>query len=636
VKDAATVSAVEVLRKVPWFVKRDMTSAEYQAEFDARARAGYRLKDVDGYTVGGTTRFVAIWDLTPGVAYRAAHNMTQANFASLFNSNLAEGFRLVRFNGYAVGATEAYAAIWEATVNPPAMSSTVQMTSDQYQAEFNKQLAAGFRLKHVSCYTINGQERYGALFEKVSSPAWSARHLMTATDLTNEIASRKAAGFRIVDVTGCNVGGTDHYAAIFENSALPTFEEHADTGTGFDLRQDDLYRQGAQPATVSGYAPSSGAEKFAAIWQNNTYTQTQLDAIDNLIKSFFTTNPTVPSVSLAISKNERLVYAKAFDSPTLGTQSPLAHVANVYRIASISKPLTGMVIGRMIELGLLSYSSPVFGTNGILGNTYGDFSSNPNVGKITVRHLLNHTSGIPGAADSALIGPQQDVSKTIAQLITAGLNMVPSDAANAPGSKPAVYSNLGYDILARVAEKVGNGGYEILTQANIMLPSGVTAMRIGPETQAARAPNEVTYFPTANHTTPPQDPGPYQLTMRRMDGNGGWIASPIDLLKVTAHNDLQPRVIDILGPQTLSIMSTPPAGAVEAGGWQIFPGMWFHNGNMWGTLTKLTRFDTGFSVATLTNKWVAGDTTNLDKLRDDLMALPALPAGSWTELDLFN
>jgi hypothetical protein len=57
---------------------------------------------------------------------------------------------------------------------------------------------------------------------------------------------------------------------------------------------------------------------------------------------------------------------------------------------------------------------------------------------------------------------------------------------------------------------------------------------------------------------------------------------------------------------------------------------------MWGTLTKLTRFDTGFSVATLTNKWVAGDTTNLDKLRDDLMALPALPAGSWTELDLFN
>ena len=52
---APFVSGIEVVRSVPWFVRSNMTSAQYQAEFTARLAAGYRLTYVNGYAGSGGT-----------------------------------------------------------------------------------------------------------------------------------------------------------------------------------------------------------------------------------------------------------------------------------------------------------------------------------------------------------------------------------------------------------------------------------------------------------------------------------------------------------------------------------------------------------------------------------------------------
>ena len=47
------------------------------------------------------------------------------------------------------------------------------MTAAQYQAEFDKLVGQGFRLVEVSGYTVNGQDRYAAIWDKTPSPGWS-------------------------------------------------------------------------------------------------------------------------------------------------------------------------------------------------------------------------------------------------------------------------------------------------------------------------------------------------------------------------------------------------------------------------------------------------------------------------------
>ena len=56
-----------------WSASHNLTGAQYQAEFDKRRAAGYRLKQVDSYPVGNQIRYAAIFvkDGAAVAAYRA-------------------------------------------------------------------------------------------------------------------------------------------------------------------------------------------------------------------------------------------------------------------------------------------------------------------------------------------------------------------------------------------------------------------------------------------------------------------------------------------------------------------------------------------------------------------------------------
>ena len=53
------------------------------------------------------------------------------------------------------------------------------MTSEQYQQEFDKLVKDGYRLVQVSGYSVGGQGRYAAIWEKTSGPPQIARHGMS-------------------------------------------------------------------------------------------------------------------------------------------------------------------------------------------------------------------------------------------------------------------------------------------------------------------------------------------------------------------------------------------------------------------------------------------------------------------------
>lgn len=101
------------------------------------------------------------------------------------------------------GASEValYAALWEKS-SGSAWEARHDMTSTKYQQEFNTLIKKGYRLVDVSGFSVGGDERYAAIWEKREGPAWQARHGMTSAKYQQEFNALTQKGYRLKDISG--------------------------------------------------------------------------------------------------------------------------------------------------------------------------------------------------------------------------------------------------------------------------------------------------------------------------------------------------------------------------------------------------------------------------------------------------
>jgi hypothetical protein len=204
VKGQDHYAAIWEKRDGPAFVARHgLSGAAYQHEFDTLVAQGYRLRVVSGYEVGGQDRYAAIFEKSPGPAWVARHGLSPQQYQQEFDAHVAQGYRLKLVNGYGVGGQERFAAIWEKDNGPPFVARH-GLTSQQYQQEFDVLTGQqGFRLAWVSGYRHANEERFAAIWEKSPSPAWVARHGMSAPVYQGEFNRLVGAeGYRLVQVSG--------------------------------------------------------------------------------------------------------------------------------------------------------------------------------------------------------------------------------------------------------------------------------------------------------------------------------------------------------------------------------------------------------------------------------------------------
>jgi hypothetical protein len=237
-----------------WVARHGMTSAQYQQEFDKYGKQGYRLAHVNGYNVGGKAYYAAIWEKSAGPARAARHGMTSAQYQQEFDKYAKQGYRLVHVSGYGVSGKAYYAAIWDKSAGP-AWVARHGMTSAQYQQEFDKYGKEGYRLVHVSGYGVSGKAHYAAIWEKKSGPAWAARHGMTSAQYQEEFDKYGQQGYRLVQVSGYNVGGQAYFAAIWEKASGPAWVARHGMASGlYQFEFDKLVQQGYRLILVSGYS----------------------------------------------------------------------------------------------------------------------------------------------------------------------------------------------------------------------------------------------------------------------------------------------------------------------------------------------------------------------------------------------
>lgn len=251
----------------------------------------------------------------------------------------------------------------------------------------------------------------------------------------------------------------------------------------------------------------------------------------------------VPGAALAVSVDEKMVYAKGYGLSNVDAGTAVAP-NDRFRIASISKVFTATAILSLVDAGELSLEDPVFGPNGILGNDFGTATFTADELDITVDHLLMHVHGGWGSSSG---GDPIDYQPSLEN--GAFLEYVLNNwtLAHAPGEAFS-YSNMGYWLLSRIIEELSGESYESYL-TGLLSPLGITTFKTTTFREDDLEADEVFYYGTASDA-------PYIFTIAsRRDGDGGVVISAPDLLRFLCAIDGASDRPDILTPSSIALLS---------------------------------------------------------------------------------
>jgi len=173
----------------------------------------------------------------------------------------------------------------------------------------------------------------------------------------------------------------------------------------------------------------------------------------------------LPSVSLAMVQNGKVAWSAAYGYANLRMKVP-ATTETIYRTASTFKPVTATAILTLVDQGKCNLDDPV---NKYLGEH--QLKNDPE-NSVTIRHLLNHTSGLTGL-DYDPAG--MDTSKIWHKEAPVGLEEIPATLKlETRAGEQFRYSNSAYAVAGLLVEKISGVSFEQYLVENILAPLGST------------------------------------------------------------------------------------------------------------------------------------------------------------------
>jgi D-alanyl-D-alanine carboxypeptidase len=180
--------------------------------------------------------------------------------------------------------------------------------------------------------------------------------------------------------------------------------------------------------------------------------------VDSLAAAFLADSHT-PAISIAVLRGSDTLVMKGYGDASVELHRP-ATASTVYRIGSITKQFTSSEIMRLAERGKLSIDDPI--------TKY--LPDVPTHGQtITIRRLLNHTSGVHNYTAKPEWQKHWAEEMTPRQIVAFvdhdSLDFKPGDAWS--------YSNTGYVLLGMIIEKVTGEPYSKYVQHDLFTPLGL-------------------------------------------------------------------------------------------------------------------------------------------------------------------
>ena len=388
-----------------------------------------------------------------------------------------------------------------------------------------------------------------------------------------------------------------------------------------------------------------------------------LAPFDILMTSFVEQNK-VPGASLAVTRGGKLVYARGFGFSDVENKEAVLP-ESLFRIASVSKPLTAVAILQLAEKGKLKLDDLVMDHLKVKSVAYPNSKFDERWKKITIRHCLQHTGGWDrdksfdpivralAIAKALKIEPPVGPDHLVQYMLGQPLDFDPGESY--------AYSNLGYLVLSRILETITGQKYEAHMKKVVLEPLGIKKARLGRALAENRAKGEVKYYDAKNRMGPglyppmldKQVPIQYGASnLEAYEAHGGWIASSVELVKfASAFDDSQKS--PLLSAKSIAAMWAAPTG--EPGhdkdgkpkasfygcGWQVRPigtagkaNTW-HTGYIPGSEAILVRRSDGLNWAVLFNTANNPDGKSLAGLIDGKVHEAANEVKRWPTVNLF-
>jgi CubicO group peptidase (beta-lactamase class C family) len=311
--------------------------------------------------------------------------------------------------------------------------------------------------------------------------------------------------------------------------------------------------------------------------------------VDKLFSEWDKTNS--PGFSLAISRNGTLLYERGYGMANLELGVPITP-ASVFHVASISKQFTAMCILLLAERGKLALDDEA--------RKY--IRELPDYGsQLTIRHLLNQTSGLRDAFLLMGLAPPREDGGSLNDAIVKVLAR--QRALNFKPGTEFQYNNGGYALLATIVSRVSGQSLRIFADENIFKPLDMAHTHVHDD-PTMLVPNRASGYhqdSSGFHVAPHADLG-------RLVGTTALFTTARDLL-LWEQNFVRARVGK---PAQLAEMQKP-AIATDWGDGSFYgfglaigeyrgPRMIGHGGGDPGYGAYVARFpDQGFAVAVLGN-----------------------------------
>ena len=227
--------------------------------------------------------------------------------------------------------------------------------------------------------------------------------------------------------------------------------------------------------------------------------------IDAALSPYF--KPDAPGGSVLVVKDGKTIFRKGYGMADVGKGIPMDAGAQ-HRIGSVTKQFTSTAILMLAEEGKLSLDDDIT-------KFLPDYPTNGK--KITIEHLLTHTSGIVSYTGKKTFRDQLAVDLTPAAMIDTFKN---DPLEFEPGAKYA-YNNSGYFLLGAIIEKITGMPYAKFVEQRIFVPLGMkdTAYEGHELGKAPRA---------AGHTVTPSGYAPSKQISMTLPYAAGSIVSTVD------------------------------------------------------------------------------------------------------------
>ena len=262
----------------------------------------------------------------------------------------------------------------------------------------------------------------------------------------------------------------------------------------------------------------------------------------------------LPGLAVAITRGEEIVFVRGYGEARDG--EPI-NGQTQFRIASLSKSFTALAVLQLVEAGKMELDAPVtrYLPEFVL-------SSSSVSERITVRQLLNHTSGLADTGFvSGLGGQQQTLADRVASLRDARFVDPPGTAFH--------YFDPNYQVLARLVEVVSGQPFDAYLRQHVFRPLDMRDSVSAPTSMLPPQSNQLAQGHVIGYAVPVALPE----LVGFLGGSGGVISTASDMAHYLVALRNQRRYLggSVLSANGVSQMQTPPAGVASnyAMGWTV-------------------------------------------------------------------